>query len=379
MRSVRAMTMGLLVGAVLSPSARAGDDIPGYNLCYEPTVSPPPSDAASADTSPDGAGELPQLCDEDGILRTLPDMGFPARRWTEARLALTGMLSWPAPVEGRGAGGLRGMWAPYLPFGAPAFQWDVLVGGYVGSWGDTRHGGLTFETGLGARLRLLGLDFWGVGPMMNTTFLYSSSEGRVGFRGDIGLAGDLGRIVGAEISFTALVSDFEVEGEKRYFAPGLSGSLSFDFCSLSLEGCAHAPVAPQLDDRTCRIYGLAKRLCDAQGAAPNGDLCKAVQAGLDTYANPALGDDPVTAMLERAYDIAPEPARQTLAQLLTAHRQWRHWLENGAVARRQAAEVSETLAVKRRYSPYPVELAHALGCDGATRCERLCESDGAGP
>ena len=87
----------------------------------------------------------------------------------------------------------------------------------------------------------------------------------------------------------------------------------------------------------------------------------------------------MTAFLESALENANAEAARILHPLIDLHRAQRVWQDDGRRAKREAVLRNKDLAVTRRYAPYPVELAHALGCDGAQKCEPVAECPSAEP
>jgi hypothetical protein len=306
----------------------------------------------------------------------LPKMGFPPRRWMAFRTTLTGIITASDADDLRTMGGVRMYYSPYIGFDAPAFEWSLIGGGYFGSWGDDEHGDVTLEAGGGLRLRAPPTDFFAGGPLANVTLLYSLDGQQLGGRLDVGATIDVGRVLGLDVFATGMLADFaKNEGTDRTrFAVGGGAELTFDVCSVLNGTCEHLPRAPEVDDRTCNLYTLGNELCGAPGPRePAGNLCDAVARALDTSDNPLMGRDAVTALLEGAMTHANAEAARVLNALLARHRFWRHWLEDGRRAQRIAGMEGSQLAVKRQYAPYPVELAHAIGCDGARTCEYVCD------
>jgi hypothetical protein len=177
-----------------------------------------------------------------------------------------------------------------------------------------------------------------------------------------------------DAALSTIVSKYESGGETRWATIGGSATVSFEFCSLAKAGaCEYAPPKPSLDDHTCELCDEAVSLCDQKGpGSAEANLCEAVNEALDTFDNPLMGRDAVTAFLESALETANAEAARILNPLLDIHREERHWLEDFRRAKREAVIRGKSLAVIRRYAPYPVEIAHALGCDGAKKCENVC-------
>lgn len=334
----------------------------------EPTPSPDGPEVA-LDTDDDR-----RLYEDDGSLHVLPDHGFPGRRWTQVRAGLSTLGTTTFQQEMRAMGGLRWYWSPALAQDTPAVEAGLMGGAFAGSWGIRETGGITMEAGGNVRFRLLPLDFITPYILVDTTLLWATSKNQLGGRVDLGLGGEFGRILLVEAAFSGVGSRYEVDGDTKYVAIGGAGTISFDFCSVARAGaCEWDPPKPELDDQTCKLYDRARELCGHEKAS-HTNLCAVVDAALDTFEHPLMGRDAVTAFFESALESANAEAARVLNPLFTLHRQQESWLGDGRRATREAVIANEQLAVTRRYAPYPVEIAHALGCDGAKTCEDVCAS-----
>ncbi len=307
-----------------------------------------------------GEGE-DDLRDEDGALRRLPEMGFPERRFMALDVGLATLVT-RGPEELRVLAGPRVLYSPYIDFHAQSFEWTLLAGGYYGSWATPFNRGFTYELGGGVSFPLSD-GWWRLPLILRSSFIHSPSSYRLGARFEGGVGWEVLRMVTVEVTGNGLLGTFKrdlADPDPVHAAWGIGASLSFDLCALDgMSWCNHEPKRVTVDDKTCQLYDLANSLA----RRPNkGNLCRAVHAALNTYDNPQRGEEPITTFLRGALEDADGEAAVILNRLRLRHEWLRTWLDEGRVARRQAAIGGFTLAVERQYAPYPVELEAALGC-----------------
>jgi hypothetical protein len=299
----------------------------------------------------------------------LDEIGILPRRWAEASAGLGTLLTSTDQVHIN-----TSFVIDVVPFIPKRAQWFKLgaygaIGG--GHWSSLDHGGFTVEAGGRLRLVVEPNDIVEPYVVLGGGMLYGTDDGgRFGGNGHLGLGIKLGQAAFVEATATSLFAD--TGRTQTGYAPALGGLIGFDFCVLT-GFCEYAAPEPRYVNQTCRLYREAHAACPALRQTR---VCAAVARALDTYENGAAGQDEVTAFIATAQrwaaangDTVLDTALQKLA---ASHAAQREWLAQGRYAVRRALTQERAAAVIRSYAPYPIDLAHALGCMGNATCQATC-------
>jgi hypothetical protein len=294
----------------------------------------------------------------------------------------------------RGGGGLE-VAVPFARDGRARWLFSQAL--MYGAWGDQHHGNWISESATGLKVSFLS-SIELVDPYFVVTEGFLAGAGALPAGEPVQTGNRLGAGVGLRL-FRA----FSIEGSGHWIHAfgnpftavddGSStrnvpdGALSFgvDVCAFG-SFCDRASIPQGSDDATCVIYKSATLVCNAaQGdrSNPNAsrELCEHAVAALsiDANAGPVLARDAFGSFLEGLEKSEHDTLRAPLVSALSEKNQClQRWRSCGRRQECKLAQRGQTVATRRVYSPFTIELLSALGCnaDGSVvvgQCHYACQ------
>jgi hypothetical protein len=250
------------------------------------------------------------------------------------------------------------------------------VGFQLGRWGDDNHAAFSVDPGIRFRWSFYMDPIVDVYLLAKTDLLLAiRKEPQGGLRPGAGFGLRIGRAVQLEGTFDvalAIGDGFVRQMGTTVWAPGLWLSGGFDFCVLG-SFCNKPEPQQTTKDDTSLLYDDANRICrETKEASDRSALCAAVNGALDGDRYPPEPDEDSTAaflggLQKELARTGKEALAKRVADMLAHHREMERCRRKNLRDARFAAQKKQALAVHYNYSPFPVLLRRALGCDTVHR------------
>ena len=244
----------------------------------------------------------------------------------------------------------------------------LRAGFAAGAWGEDGRGPVAGVAG--ARLAVdvgrLASGLVAFHIPANLDFLFGAKNGDAIARFTVaGIGVNVGRIGSLDLMMDLSSSLGAPFSNGWALAPGLSVAFTVDFCGLG-GWCSAAAQTNKEHDVTGKLYDAIRAgVAATPPLAPHDDICAAIDQAMniDVY-YPRGNIDATTAFLEGVKDNSHSASgKQWLASIIQMHKNFLEQLNQSRRDMRREMSANKAVTSSCAYSPYPMEIRAAFGCD----------------